>query len=203
MANPRQEEKSTQAAEEATRRVGERTAEQIGRVGETTSRVGETAVETGQEVARVGADLMRQNTETLQNAVRFYLEMTRAVMGRSTDQVGRAFGLSGDEVQRAAEKSARNTATVLQSSTAMAKGMTGVSQEYFAFLRQQIESSMDRMNELWRCRTPQDIVAVQSDFVREAMECAVQSSRRMADMSLKAADDSAKRMAQTIDRHAA
>ncbi|MGY3616741.1 phasin family protein [Bradyrhizobium sp. USDA 10063] len=195
MANPRPEDKSTQAAEDAVRRVSERTAEQ-------TRRIGETTAEASQEMARAGADLLRQNAEAAQSALRFGLDMTTAAMGRSTDQLGRVLGLS-DEAQRAAEKSAHSAASVLHSTTAIAKGMSGMSQEYLAFVRRQIESSISHMNELWRCRTPQDVVAVQSDFVRETMENAVESGRRMADMSLKAADDTAKRMAQTIERRAA
>jgi hypothetical protein len=148
-------------------------------------------------------DLLQQNAETLQNALRFGLEMATAVMGRSTDQLSRTLGLSGNEVQPATERSARNAATILHSSTAVAKGMSGMSQEYFAFVRHQMESTMNRMNELWGCRTPQDIAAVQSDFVRETVESALDSSRRMANMSLKAADDAAKHMAQNIERRAA
>ena len=53
---------------------------------------------------------------------------------------------------------------------------------------------MERMNELWRCRTPQDIAAVQSDLVRETAGSVLESSRKVADMSLKVADDATKHM---------
>jgi phasin family protein len=85
----------------------------------------------------------------------------------------------------------------------MAKGMQGMSQEYFSFLRHQIENSMERMNELWRCRTPQDVAAVQSDFMRASVESAMESSQRIADMSLKVTNDTARTMAQNTDRRAA
>jgi hypothetical protein len=65
-----------------------------------------------------------------------------------------------------------------------------------------MENGLERMNELWRCRTPQDVAAVQSDFVRESVESAVESGQRIADMSLKVTNDAAKNMAQ-IDRRAA
>jgi phasin family protein len=78
-----------------------------------------------------------------------------------------------------------------------------MSREYFALVRHQIESTINRMNELWACRTPQDVAAVQSEFLRETVETAVQSSRRMADMSLKAADDAAKHIARDMERRAA
>ena len=77
MANPRQDEKSTQGVEDAVRRAGERTAEQTDRLSQTaaeqTTRVGQAAAEAGEEVARAGANLLKQNAETLQNAWRFGL----------------------------------------------------------------------------------------------------------------------------------
>jgi hypothetical protein len=59
---------------------------------------------------------------------------------------------------------------------------------------------MDRMNELIRCRTPQDVAVVQSDLVRDTINNALQSSRRMADVSLKVADDAGKHISQSIER---
>ena len=195
MANPRQEDKSAQTAEEAVRRTSERAAEQ-------TRRIGETAVAAGQEAVRASADLLQQNSQALQNALRFGMDATTAVMGRSTDQFSRSWGLSGSGVQQATERSARNAATVLHSTSAMAKVMGDMSREYFAFVRHQMETTMDRMNELWACRTPQDVAAVHSDFVRETIEGAMESGHRMADISLKATEE-AKQMAQNIERRAA
>jgi len=196
MANPRHEDKSNEAAPDAVRQTSEKTADQ-------TRRIGDTAVEAGQEVARAGADLFQQNAETLQSTLRFGLDMATAMMGRSTDHVSRAFGLSGNEVQQSTERAARNAASILQSSTALAKGMKGMSQEYFAFVRHQIENSMERMNELWQCRTPQDVAALQSDFMRESVESAMESGQRIADMSLKVTNDTARNMTQKMDRRAA
>src|SRR5205823_1611241 len=138
--------------EDATRHAGEKTAEQTARIGqataEQTTRVGQAAADAGQEVARAGAHVLQQNAETLQNAWRFGLDTATAVIGRSTDQLGRNLGLSGNEAQQSAERSARNVESVLYTSTAATKLMSGMSREYFEFVRQQIETSMDRMNEL-------------------------------------------------------
>ena len=150
-----------------------------------------------EHTARAGAHLLQQNAETLQNAWRVGLDMATKVMGRSTEELGRTLGFSGNEAQQAqqaTERSARNTETILYTSTAATRLMSGMSQEYFEFVRHQLEKSMDRMNELWRCRTPQDIAAVQSDFVRETVGSVLESSRRVADMSLKVADDATKHM---------
>ena len=189
MANPR-DDKSTQNIEDTARHASERATEQ-------TTRMGQVAAEAGDEVARVGAQLLQQNAETVQNAWRFGLDMATKVMGRSTEELGRTLGFSGSEAQQAqqaTERSARNTETILYSSTAATRLMSGMSQEYFEFVRQQMEKSMERMNELWRCRTPQDLAAVQSDLMRETVGSVLQSSRKLADMSLKVADDATKHM---------
>jgi phasin family protein len=199
MGSPRQEDKSMQGMEDAARRAGEKAAEQTTRIGQAatdgTSRVGQAAAEAGEQMARASADLLKQNLETLQEAWRVGLETATSAMGRSTEQLGRTLGVSGDGEQQAREatqRSARNVQTVLHSGTAAAKVMGGMSREYFEMVRQQLEKNMARMSELWGCRTPQDFAAVQSDMMRETVETALESSRRVADMSLKMVEDTGK-----------
>ncbi|MBR0692091.1 phasin family protein [Bradyrhizobium lablabi] len=195
MANPRQEEKITPNVEQTIQRAGERTSEQ-------TRRIGLAATQAGEEVAKASAGLLQQNAEMLQNSWRFGMEMTTAILGRSTDHFGRAFGLTGDEAQQATERSARNAETILYSATAVAKGFDGVARECRDFLRQQIEGNMDRMTELMRCRTPHDFAAVHSDQVRDTINSALQCSRRIADVSLKVADDAGQHISQSVERAA-
>jgi phasin family protein len=203
MANPRQEEKSTQGMEDAARRAGERTAEQTSRIGqaaaEQTARVGQAAAEAGEEVARAGANLLKQNAETLQDAWRLGLDTATSVMGRSTEQFGRTLGLSGDGMQQATEQSARNAQTMLYTGTAAARVMGGMNREYLQMVRHQVERNMEHMKELWACRTPQDFAAVQTDMMREAVETVLESSHRIADMSLKMADDAGKQIKQNLE----
>ncbi|BBO03324.1 MULTISPECIES: phasin family protein [Bradyrhizobium] len=189
MANPRPEERSTQNMEDAARRTGERAAEQ-------TTRIGQAAAEAGEEVARANADMLKQNVETLQQTWRSSLEAATSVMGRSSEQFSRTLGLSEEDAQKATaatERSARNAQTLLYSGTAAAKVMGGMSQEY-------LQKHIDHLNRLWTCRTPQDFAAVQSDMVRETVETALESSRRIADLSLKMADDTGKQIKKTMDQ---
>ena len=115
MANPRQEDKSTQSIEDAARHAGERAAEESTRIGQAaadqTTRVGRAAAEAEEQVAQASANLLKQNVETLQNAWRFGLEAATSAVGRSTEQFGRALVGSGEGIQQATEateRSARN-----------------------------------------------------------------------------------------------
>jgi hypothetical protein len=194
MANPSHEDRSNQSIEDTVRRTGERTAEE-------TNRIGRVAVEAGEDVAKANANLLRQNAETFQNAWRFGLDMMTAMMGRSADQFGRTLGVSGNEAQQAAtEHTARNAEMMLYSATAASHAMRGITREYVEFMRHQFESSMARMSELSRCRTPQDVAAVQVALVRDSMAAFLQSSRRMADMSVKLTEDTTNQIAHSMER---
>jgi phasin family protein len=198
MANARYEDKSTQGMEDAARRAGEKAAEHTSSIGQAaadqTSRAGQAAAEATKEVARASATLLKQNVETLQNVWRFGLEAATSVMGRSTEQFGRTLGFSGEGVEEATERSTRNAQTLLHTGTAAAKTMDGVSREYFQMVQHQIEKNMDRMNQLWTCRTPQEFAAVQTDMMRETVETALESSRKIADMSVKMAEETGKQI---------
>ena len=135
MADLHQENKSTQKAEETIRQTGEQAAEQ-------TRRIGLAVTKASEDMSQSSADLLRQNSELLQNAWRFGMEAATAMMSRSTDQLGRTFGLTGDEAQNATERSVRNTQTVLNSASAVSKGMNEMSREYFQFLNRQVETNI-------------------------------------------------------------
>src|SRR5204862_5023174 len=123
-------------------------------------------------------NLLKQNAETLQNAWRHTLEAATSAMGQSSEQFGRTLGLSGEGLQQATEateRSARNVQTLLYSGTAAARVMSGMSGEYFQMVRHQLEKNMDRMNEFWNCRTPQNFAGVQSDMMRDTVETACET----------------------------
>jgi hypothetical protein len=195
MADTRHDNKSNQKPEELSRQTGEQAVEQ-------TRRIGMAAAKAGEEVSRVSADLLNQNAEMLQNTWRFGMEAVTEAMNRSTDHLGRTFGWTGDEAQQATERSVRNTQSVMESATTVSKGLNEISREYFQFARRQMEKNMDRMTELWRCRTPHEFAAVQSDLIRDTMTGVLESSRRVADMSLKVADDAGKRITSSMQRAA-
>jgi hypothetical protein len=192
MANPRQDNKPTQSVQDEARHTVDRTAEEM-------KRIEETIVKTGEEMARTGAELLRQNSDMVQKSWSFGSELAASIMNSSSEQLGRTLGVSGDEAQKATDRSARNAETLLYSVTAFARGLNGASQEYLDFLQRQFARNMDRINELWRCRSPQDVAAVQTDLVRETVSDLFERNRRIADMSLRLADDAGSHFAQSME----
>jgi hypothetical protein len=126
--------------------------------------------------------------------------MTVDMFNRSSEQLRRAVGLSGNEVKAATGRSARNVEAILHSATAASKGMNDLSREYYDFATDQFTKNMDRMNELWRCRTPQELMAIQSDIMRDSVKQFFERQKRVADMSVRLADEAGSHIAKNIEQ---
>jgi phasin family protein len=208
MANPRTDEKSTtQRVEDAVHQMGDRTAEQANRISQAavgvSGKMVQAGAEAGGKLAEAGASLLQQNAETIQNTLRASVDMATSLMGRSTNQfLDQTLGSSGQEAEQITERTARNAEAILYSTSEASKAMSEISREYFDFTRQQVEKSVERLNHLLTCRNPREFAAVHSELMREMMAGFFESSRRMAEMSAKLADNAGKRVNQ-VERHAA
>jgi Phasin protein len=60
----------------------------------------------------------------------------------------------------------------------LAKGAQQISREWFDLMRERLAKNAEAMNRLAGCRSVQDVVAVQSEIVRDGLGQAVNGSRR-------------------------
>ena len=149
---------------------------------------------------RVSADTLQRNAETAKQAWQSASDMATKLTECSADQLARVFGLSGDEAQQAAQQSSRNFGAIMQSSVVLSQGAQNISREWFDFARKRMEENLNLLEALTRCRTPQDIAAVQSSVVRDNLEGLLQSTRRIADISVRVADEAVRKIADGADR---
>jgi phasin family protein len=184
MVNPRQAEKDAgQVTHDATRKIAEET-----------SRAARTAADAGVSATRAGADTLQRNAETVQQAWQTGTEMATQLTERSMEQFARAFGITGESSQHATQQSSRNLESIVQSGTILASGMQNISREWFEFARKRMQENLNRADALVNCRTPQELMAAQSDLLRDNLENFVQSTRRIAEISMQTADEAVRKM---------
>ena len=83
----------------------------------------------------------------------------------------------------------------------MLAGVTqSISREWVNFIRERMERNFNRFESLLRCRTQQDLAAVQSEYLRDNLESFLQCSRRIAETSMQIADEATKRTAEAVER---
>jgi hypothetical protein len=185
--NSLEEQLMAEDLREAARKATRKTAEE-------TSRAAQAAANAGAEAARAGADLIQRNADTMQDAWKSGSKVASLLTERSMDGLARAFGLTGERAEQAAQQSSRDLECIVQSGTIMAGGMQNISREMLEFARNRMEQNLHRVDALANCRTVQELLAAQSDLVRDSLEDFVQSTRRISEISMQMADEAARRI---------
>ena len=98
----------------------------------------------------------------------------------------------GPQSEELARKSSQNIEAVSQASTVLTKGAQEISRAWFDAMRERIAKNLEAMNRLAGCRSVQDLVTVQSEIVRDGLGHTVNSSRRIAEVSIRVADEAAR-----------
>ncbi len=173
---------------EQAARASEKTAKQF---AEGTSRVKDAAARASDQAMRAGAEMFQRNAETVQHTIQSSAKLASTMAERSADQFGRAFDFSGGELT---ERASRNIEAVVQSGTIMTEMMQRICEEYGDIARARIERGFDRIGALMRSRTPQDIVALQSEILRDNIETFLSFARKAGEHSTRLADEAKRRV---------
>ena len=183
----RNDNDQNKAADEATR---------------TARTVTDEAARVGEQTARAGADLANRSTETVRNAVEAGLNTATQTFQRATDQFTKVLGFDGPQAEEVARRSSENVQAVTQASTVLARGAQEVSQEVFGLVQDRLQKNLDAVNRLAGTRSVQDFVAVQSDLARDTLQQVIETNRRVAEVSLRIANEASQIIQAQADKNA-
>src|SRR3712207_5195313 len=148
-----------------------------------------------QQAARAGAEIAGRSTETVQQIVQSTVHMATRATERSVEQFAQVFGFPGRQTEETAQRSSQNIEALAEASTVLAQGAQEISREWLSLAQNRFQRNLDGFNELLRCRTLQDFIAVQSSLARDNLEQILGNSRRIAELSVKVADQAAQKIA--------
>lgn len=164
---------------DAPRRVADETGEAaMGAARE----MGETGSRMAGRAFSQAADLSRQSSEQLRSLV---------------DASARAYGGMTD-------LSRHDMDALMQSGSRLAKGMQDMGWEMMQFAQNSFRMSVQCANEMMGCRSVEDMMQVQRNFMRETMGLTMQESARLMQLSSSLASDAAgpiSQRAQEMGRH--
>jgi len=175
-----------------TTRAGEAGREAADEAARTARTVAHEAARAGEQTARAGADLANRSAETLRTNVQSGLNTATETFQRTTDQFLKAFSFSGPQAEEVARRSSENVQAVTQAGTVLARGAQEVSQELFGLVQDRLTKNIDAFTRLAGSRSVQDFVAVQSDLMRDNLQQVIETNRRVAEVSLRVADEAAR-----------
>jgi len=172
-----QVEKTTEAAADEGSRTARTVTDETARVAEQT--------------ARASADVARRGAETAREAVHTTLDTANEAFRRVTDQFTNALGFNGPQAEEVARRSSQNIQAVAEASTVLARGAQEISHEVFGLFQDGVRRHAEALNRIAGVRSVQDFVAVQSDLARDNLQQVIDTNRRIAEASLRIADEAA------------
>src|SRR5215210_3685975 len=187
MATRNDNNDQTKAADEAARTARTVTDE--------TARVGE-------QTARAGADVFRRGTETVRDNLQTGLNTATQTVQRMTDQFTKVLGFNGPQSEELTRRSSQNLQAVTQASSVLARGAQEVSQEVFGLVQDRLTKNIDAVNRIVGTRSVQDFVAVQSDLARDTLQQVIDTNKRVAEVSLRIADEAGRIIQDQADKNA-
>jgi phasin family protein len=176
-----------QQAKRAETRQTREQAETVQRVTEDMADTLQAGVEGAQTVVR-----------TLQETVQTSFEAVSDIARRSTDQSVQLFARA--DAQDLAGQVSENLRAVAQSSTALVRGVQDVSREALELSQKRLQTNLDGLNQLARCRTLSDFVAAQSSLLRENVEQTLNNSRRLAELTIQATDEATRTVTGQVEK---
>jgi phasin family protein len=154
------------------------------------------AARVGEQTARAGADVFRRGAETARDNLQSGLNTATQTFQRVTDQFTKVLGYSGPQAEELARRSSQNLQAVTQASTVLARGAQEVSQEVFGLVQDRLQKNIDAVSRIAGVRSVQDFVAVQSDLARDTLQQVIETNKRIAEVSLRTADEAARAIQQ-------
>src|SRR5215204_6557776 len=164
--------------------------------------VTDEAARVGEQTARAGADMARRGTETARDGLQQGLNTATETVRRMTDQFTQVLGFNGPQAEELARRSSQNLQAVSQASSVLMKGAQEVSHEVLGLVQDRMTKNIDGLSRLAGTRSVQDFVAVQSDLVRDGLQQVIDTNKRVAEVSVRTADEAARAIQAQADKNA-
>src|SRR5215217_2759615 len=163
--------------------------------------VTDEAAHVGEQTARAGADVFHRGTETARDNLQSGLNTATQSFQRINDQFTQVLGFNGPQAEKLARRSSQNLQAVSQASSVLARGFQEVSHEVFGLVQDRMTKNINGLSRLAGCRSVQDFVAVQSDLVRDGLQQVIDTNKRIAEVSLRTADEAARAIQAQADKN--
>ena len=192
MAAPRPEDKHQDNRQEKEQGSSERAK------AEANERMAKSAADVSERAARIGLEVVQRNNEAAQQVWDASAEMASRITHESANQLGRIFGLSGDDAQKTLQDTVKNIDVLRESNGVVLSASKDLTREWLNTARTVMERSISHSNSFVRCRTPQDFFELQTRLMRENLNAVLNGTRRMAEISARAAQEATAKIPDRI-----
>ena len=167
--------------------------------GETVRKVVEA---TSRDVTRKNAEAAEQNLQKAAEDLRGTMgrsaetagdvaDATRQMSGRAVEQLGQMSAMQDKASKDLAGRTQQNLGVMMQTGIKLADGYQSIMREWADYTRNAMQCNIDGMNSIMRARTPQDLMAAQSELLNAEVQVMLNSGVKISEATLRVARDAA------------
>ena len=97
-----------------------------------------------------------------------------------------------------ASRTQQNLGVMMQTGVKLAEGYQSIMREWADYTRNAMQCNIDGMNSIMRARTPQDLMAAQSELLNAEVRVMLNSGVRISEATLRVAREAA----ESVNQHA-
>jgi phasin family protein len=147
-------------------------------------------------------NMQTEQIDRARDAIQSGMHSTVQNFRRAADQFTQVLGFAGPQADELAKRSSQNIEALSQASNILVKGAQEISREWFDVMQERMSKNLDALNRLAGCRSLQDFVTVQTDIARDRLGHTFESSRRLAEVSVRVADEATRVIQSQAGRNA-
>ena len=130
---------------------------------------------------------VREATDRAEDVIQTGIQAAQRV----AEEFSRVLGVGGQN-ENLTRQATQNLEAITETGSVLMRGFQDVSREWLELLQERLRKNAEGMTKLAQCRTLPDLAAVQSDLARDNLNQIVDVTRRIAERSMKVADEAAK-----------
>ena len=183
-AAEREDAKERRAAARQEREEAERVQE----AAEAVADIAWTAPKAAEQAARAA--------EVVQTTVSTGSELAQ----RTADQMTEAFGAARQRSQDLTQRTSQSLQAVAETNADLARGLQDASGECFEMIQERLQTNLDGVKALVRCRTLPELLQAQGSLFQSNLELTLANSRRVAEISTRFVDNATRTVTAQVER---
>ena len=145
---------------------------------------------------RKAAEDLRGTVRDASETVADTADVVRQVTGRATEQLGQMSAMQDKASKELAGRTQQNLGVMMKTGVKLVDGYQAIMREWADYTRNAMQCNIDGMNSIMRARTPQDLIAAQSELLNAEVRVMLNSGVRISEATLRVARDAAQSNAE-------
>lgn len=145
------------------------------------------AAETAVAALWTGPLTVRRSTERAQDAAQTGLGVVTEAAQRTSEQAIQVLSRSGERAQVIARESTQTLTVMAEAGSLLTRSFQDFSREWLSLMQESVQTNIEGLTELARCRSVPDLMAVQNGLMRAQLQQTVEGARRIAEVTSRAA----------------